>query len=400
MNTIKRMRLNVSILSICQASMFTANAVMIASAALVGMVLAPEPVYATVPISMVFLFGMGFALPASMIMKYIGRRLGFMIGLLFGISGALLSGYAIVSQSFLFFCMGIALIGIGNAFGNFYRFAAADVADESYRSRAISYVLAGSVVAAFIGPNMANFTKETISGSLFAGSYLSLAVIYFGALILISFLKVPPGNVEAEKKKGRPLRVIAAQPLFILAVSSATVAYGVMNLLMTSTPLAMEARGMGFGQTAQVIQWHIFAMFAPSFFTGHLVRKFGDVNIIFAGLMALLGCIFITFLFGETFLAFCAELILLGIGWNFTFLGGTTLLTSTYEPSEKAFVQGLNDLCVFSVVTMTALMSGVLHHIWGWFVLSAGAVVPIVLLSLLLLWVKKNQASATTEERA
>ena len=400
MNTIKRMRLNVGILSICQASMFTANAVMIASAALVGMVLAPEPVYATVPISMVFLFGMGFALPASMIMKYIGRRLGFMIGLLFGIFGALLSGYAIVLQSFLFFCMGIALIGIGNAFGGFYRFAAADVAEESYRSRAISYVLAGSVVAAFIGPNMANFTKETISGSLFAGSYVSLAVIYFGALILISFLKVPPGNVEAEKKKGRPLRVIAAQPLFILAVSSATVAYGVMNLLMTSTPLAMEARGMGFGQTAQVIQWHIFAMFAPSFFTGHLIRKFGDVNIIFTGLMALLGCIFITFLFGDSFLAFCAELMLLGIGWNFTFLGGTTLLTSTYEPSEKAFVQGLNDLCVFSVVTMTALMSGVLHHIWGWFVLSSGAVVPIVLLSLLLLWVKKNQASATTEERA
>ena len=400
MNTIKRMRLNVGILSICQASMFTANSVMIASAALVGMVLAPEPIYATVPISMVFLFGMGFALPASMIMKYIGRRLGFMIGLLFGILGALLSGYAIVSQSFLLFCMGIALIGIGNAFGSFYRFAAADVADESYRSRAISYVLAGSVVAAFIGPNMANFTKETISGALFAGSYVSLAVIYFGALILISFLKVPPGNVEAEKKKGRPLRVIAAQPLFILAVCSATVAYGVMNLLMTSTPLAMEARGMGFGQTAQVIQWHIFAMFAPSFFTGHLVRKFGDVNIIFTGLMALLGCIFITFLFGDSFLAFCAELMLLGIGWNFTFLGATTLLTSTYEPSEKAFVQGLNDLCVFSVVTMTALMSGVLHHIWGWFVMSSGAVVPIVLLSLLLLWVKKNQASATTEERA
>ena len=202
---------------------------------------------------------------------------------------ALLSGYAIVLQSFLFFCMGIALIGIGNAFGGFYRFAAADVAEESYRSRAISYVLAGSVVAAFIGPNMAIFTKETISGALFAGSYVSLAVIYFGALILISFLKVPPGNVEAEKKKGRPLRVIAAQPLFILALCSATVAYGVMNLLMTSTPLAMEARGMGFGQTAQVIQWHIFAMFAPSFFTGHLVRKFGDVNIIFTGLMALLG---------------------------------------------------------------------------------------------------------------
>ena len=175
MNTIRRMQLNVSILSICQASMFTANSVMIASAALVGMVLAPEPVYATVPISMVFLFGMGFALPASMIMKYIGRRLGFMIGLLFGIFGALLSGYAIVLQSFLLFCMGIALIGIGNAFGSFYRFAAADVADESYRSRAISYVLAGSVVAAFIGPNMANFTKETISGSLFAGSYVSLA---------------------------------------------------------------------------------------------------------------------------------------------------------------------------------------------------------------------------------
>ena len=395
--TYERMRVNVAILSCSQAALFVANSILISTAALIGVALAPEPVYATVPIAMLFLFGMGGAMPASLLMKKIGRRAGFQIGLLFHILGALLSGYAIVVHSFMLFGFGIALLGVGNAIGAFYRFAAADVANESYRSRAISYVLAGSVVAAFIGPNLANLTKTSVSDALFAGSYWALAIVYGISLILISFLKVPTIDVQAEKKKGRKLREIARQPQFILAVVAATIGYGVMNLLMTSTPLAMEASGLSFTLTSQVIQWHIFAMFAPSFFTGHLIKKYGEFNIILAGLLALLGSALFTFAFGLTFFSFVTTLVLLGIGWNFTFLGGTTLLTTTYTHSEKAIVQGFNDVFVFSIVTLTALMSGVLHHLWGWFVLAAVTVIPIVVVTVFTFWTRKRIAPVEVE---
>ncbi len=387
------MRRNVLILSLCQACMYSSNAVLIASAALVGMVLAPNPLYATVPIGAVFLFGMGFALPASLLMRWMGRRRGFQLGLLSSILGALVSGYAVVQHSFILFCFGIAMIGIGNAFGGFYRFAAADVATVSYRSRAISYVLAGSVAAAFIGPNLVTLTKNSLAGAAFAGSYFALAGVYALSLILVSFLRVPQATESELDHKKRPLSVIAKQPEFLLAVISATVGYGVMNLLMTSTPLAMDMRGLSFGQTALVIQWHIFSMFAPSFFTGHLIRIFGDLRVIAMGLMALFLSISVTFVVGDSFAAFCLALMLLGLGWNFTFLGGTTLLTKVYHPSEKAVVQGLNDLCVFSVVTLTAVMSGVLHHVWGWHVLNAGAAFPLLLVVLMLVWVRRTRIS-------
>jgi len=388
------MRLNILILSLCQACLYTSNAVLIASAALIGLSMASDPIYATVPVAMIFLFGMGCALPASILMKRIGRRRGFQMGLVFSIAGACISGYAVVGQSFLLFCVGIALIGIGNAFGGFYRFAAADVATESYRSRAIAYVLAGSVAAAFLGPNLVALTRNSIGTAVFAGSYFTLAGVYSLAFVLVSFLKVPEFSGSQMPQAMRPLRQIMQQPEFLLAVVSATVGYGVMNLLMTSTPLAMATRGMSFGQTAIVIQWHIFAMFAPSFFTGHLVRWLGDLSVIGAGLTALILSILVPHVMGDSFAAFCTALILLGIGWNFTFLGGTTLLTSVYRPSEKAHVQGINDLCVFAVVTITAIMSGVLHYLWGWYVLNAGASIPIVLVVLMVIWVRKTRRAA------
>ena len=389
------MRLNILILSLCQACLYTANAVLIASAALVGMSMADDPMYATVPVAMVFLFGMGCALPASLLMKRIGRRSGFQIGLIFSIAGACLAGYSVISQSFILLCCGIALIGVGNSFGGFYRFAAADVSTESYRSRAISYVLAGSVAAAFIGPNLVALTKNSMVGAVFAGSYFTLAGVYLLSLVLVSFLKVPEVSEQETQLARRPLGEIVKQPEFILAVVSATVGYGVMNLLMTSTPLAMDMRAMSFGQTAMVIQWHIFAMFAPSFFTGHLVRIFGDLKVIASGLFALFLSVLVPYVIGDTFGAFCLALILLGIGWNFTFLGGTTLLTKVYLPSEKALVQGVNDLCVFSVVTFTAVMSGVLHHLWGWYVLNAGAAIPLAIVVFLVLWVRRTRAVQT-----
>ncbi len=389
-----KMRLNVALLSTCQAFMFIANSVFIASAALIGAALVDNLAYATVPVSLVFIFGMGFAMPASMLMKYIGRRAGFQIGCATGCSGALVCGYAAIEHSFVFFCIGIALIGIHNAFAAFYRFAAVDVSTESYRSRAVSYVLAGSVVAAFIGPNMANLTRNMIDNAMFAGSYFSLAVCYALAFVVISFLQVPNESKSENLGPSRPLGVIVRQPVFVISVISATVGYGVMNLLMTSTPLAMQAREFGFMYTAQVIQWHIVAMFAPSFFTGHLIRKFGDLNIILAGLAALLCGIAAGLLLADTVMMFAVALMLIGIGWNFTYLGGTTLLTMAYDPAEKAKSQGFNDLCVFSVVSITAVLSGVLHHVWGWYVLCAVTAVPVLSVLALAGWMRFRSNAA------
>ncbi len=386
-----RMGSNVCLLSVSNAIMYTVNAVLIASAALVGARLAASPIYSTVPVFMLFVSSMGFAFPASMLMKFIGRRMGFQIAACLGSIGAFICCYAITVQSFFLFCVGIGMIGIHNAFGAFYRFAAADVSTEDFKSRAISYVLAGSVVAAFIGPNLANLTKNSISESLFAGSYLSAGVCFLLALVVVSFLQVPNVNAEEEKKAGRPLIQIASQPMFWLALCSATVGYGVMNLLMTSTPLAMHAQEMHFGKTAQVIQWHIVSMFAPSFFTGHLIRKFGELNIIFSGVCVLIACIAVSFLLGDSFISFLLTLILLGIGWNFTFIGGTTLLTTTYAPSEKAKVQGLNDTVIFSVVSVTALMSGVLHHLWGWHMICLSTLLPILAIGVFVLWLKRQR---------
>lgn len=388
------MRRNVSLLAACQAFMFAANSVLIASAALVGAALADDIVYATVPVAVMFVFGMGFAMPASLLMKRIGRRAGFQVGSLAGIVGALTCAYAIQAHSFTLFCVGVGFIGMHNAFGSFYRFAAADVSSESYRSRAVSYVLAGSVIAAFVGPNMANLTKHLWADAVFSGSYLALSACYVGSLFLISFLQVPREDADEIRTPGRPLKEIAAQPLFVLALLSATVGYGVMNLLMTSTPLAMHARGMDFSQTAQVIQWHIVAMFLPSFFTGHLIARFGDLNVILAGCAALISSICVALFLGDSHVDFLMTLALLGIGWNFTFLGGTTLLTKTYRPSEKAKSQGFNDLCVFSVVSLTALLSGVLHHLSGWFILCAGAAIPVILVGASVLWLRATSGAA------
>ena len=387
------MRLNIGLLAACQALMYTANSVLIATAALVGVMLLDDATFATVPVAIVFVFGMGCAMPASLLMKKIGRRAGFQIGSALGIVGSILCGVAIIQSNIYVFCAGIACLGIHNAFGGFYRFAAVDVAADDYKSRAISFVLAGSVISAFAGPNLANLTREVVGTALFAGSYFALAVCYLIALCIISFLQVPNEWQSQTDEVGRRLYTIAKQPAFIISVLSATIGYGVMNLLMTSTPLAMDKNGLGFGATAQVIQWHIAAMFAPSFVTGHLLRKFGDVTIMLTGVMAFIASIVVATVLESTFITFCTSLILLGIGWNFTFLGGTNMLTTSYRQSEKAKAQGLNDLCVFSVVSITALSSGILHHTLGWQVLCMVTLVPVIVLGVAVIWYRIRSVS-------
>lgn len=363
------LRRNVLILSGCQALMLSGSSLMIATSALIGFSLAEDKLWATLPIGCLFLGTLLSTYPASMIMKRIGRRAGFMIGPIFGVAGAVLTLVAIMDQSFALFSAGSFLIGVLNGVGYYYRFAAADISDDVYRSRAISWVLVGGVLAAFIGPNLANFNRDLISGYPFAGSYASLIVVYALSIGLASRLDIPKPGAAERAGRQRSLWEIARQPTFLVAVVSAMVAYGVMNLVMTSTPLAMAGCNHSFSDTAVVIQWHVIAMFTPSFFTGHLIAQFGTLRVMAAGAIVLFASVAVA-LHGISVTHFVVALIFLGLGWNFLFIGATHLVTQSYVPAEKAKTQGLNDLLVFSTVALTALTSGMVHEIAGWEMLN------------------------------
>jgi MFS family permease len=356
---------NLLLLATCQGLMLSCTSLTIATSALVGVVLAPTPALATLPLGLAYLCIMITMIPASLLMKRYGRRVGFALGGTAGLIGGSTSALGIYHGSFTLFCAGSAIFGIANGFAQFYRFAAAEIVDEAYKSRAISWVLAGGLVAAFIGPNAANLTREMIPGALFSASYALIALFSVGVIIVQLFIRIPLPSAEETAGHKRPLKFVLTRPVFMVAVLCAMIAYGTMNLLMTATPLAMNHRGMVFGDTAIVIQWHIIGMFAPSFFTGSLIHRFGVLKIMFAGALALIGCALVA-LNGQLYANFFVGLMLLGIGWNFLYIGGTTLLTEVYLPAEKGAIQGINEFMVFSATAFTALSSGYLHHSLGW----------------------------------
>ncbi len=385
------MRRNVVLLAACQALLYTSSSLVVATAALVGVALAPSIELSTLPLGLMFLATMSATMPASLLMKRFGRRAGFLLGGAIGALGSALCAAGIQRGSFLTFCIGLALIGVFNGVGQYYRFTAAEVASEQYRSRAISLVMAGGLIAAFTGPNLARLTRDMMTPAAFTASYLSLVAVSLLGMVLISGLRVPPLSAVEIDGPTRPLARIARQPVFAVALLGAMVSYGVMNLLMTATPLAMNGGGFTFGDTAWVIQWHVLGMFAPSFFTGHLIRRFGVANVMLAGGVLLLACVVVN-LSGISATHFWAALVLLGVGWNFLFIGATTLLTESYEPAEKAKVQGLNDLLVFAIVAATASTSGALHHGIGWTAMNVG-VVPFVVLSIAsVVWLRAHPA--------
>ena len=385
MNAMKR---NVWLLSGCQALMNSGNSLLIATSALVGYRLAADKSLATLPLALQFLTSMLTTIPASFLMKAIGRRAGFVVGTLLGLAGAALAAWGIVAGNFIYFCVAAAFIGALNGFGTYYRFAAADVADADYRSRAISYVMAGGVVAAFIGPNLAHWTSDWLSGIEFAGSYLSLLGIYGLSLVVLLCVRIPPPTAAHAHAHGRPLSVIARQPAFIVALAGGALGFGVMALVMTATPLAMHQHAHVFADTAFVIEWHLLGMFAPSFFTGHLIRRFGVLNVMLAGVVLNIGCVAVN-LAGTEVAHFWAALTLLGVGWNFLFIGGTTLLTETYTESEKAKAQALNDFLVFTVITAASLSAGALQYHLGWRAVNLGVVPLIIVILAAILWLKQ-----------
>jgi predicted MFS family arabinose efflux permease len=389
------MKRNIILLSLSQAALITGTSTLLASSAIVGLALAGHKSLATMPLAMLFLAQMATTIPASLYMAKVGRRLGFMTSALFGLAGAAVATVGVINASFSIFCLGTTLIGMFNGFGQYYRFTAAEVAPEDYRSRAISYVLAGGVIAAFAGPNLANWSRHSLSAQ-FAGSYACLIGLYLLAFGFASLLQIPKPAAVSRSKEGRPLSVIARQPAYLAAVASAMVGYGVMNFIMIATPLAMHGYAHEFSDTAFVIQWHIFGMFIPSFFTGHLIRRFGIANIMLTGILLLGLCVWINFS-GTTVTHFWSALVLLGLGWNFLFVGATTLLTETYSPDEKAKAQALNDFIVFGTVTITSFSSGAVQHALGWQTINMAVIPFLVLVGLANLWLRSKQRTTVAD---
>jgi MFS family permease len=385
------MKRNVLLLTASQAMLMTGGALLIATSALVGYRLAPDKALATLPLAMQMLASMLTSIPASLFMQRFGRRAGFLLGSTLGITGAGLATVAIVTSSFSLFVLGAALSGMFTGFGNYYRFAAADVATADYRSTAISYVMAGGVIAAFIGPNLAHWTSTWLVAP-FAGSYLALAAILMLSFATQLFLDIPRPLREAYGS-GRTLGAIARQPVFVVAAIGGMLGYGIMALVMTATPLAMHDHHYAFGDTAFVIEWHVLGMFAPSFVSGHLIRRFGVLQVMLAGGLLSAVCVGIN-LTGTSLSHFWLALFLLGVGWNFLFIGATTLLTETYAPEEKAKTQALNDFLVFSTVTIAVLSAGSLQNHLGWRAVNYGVMPLIAVTVIAVTWLLLARRSA------
>lgn len=361
----ENMKRNVAVLSVCQALANTSNTILIALGALVGSSLAENKLLATLPVSTVMIGTMLFTMPASYWMRAVGRKYGFMTGLAIGMLGALVCSIAIYETNFWLFCIGTGLLGINNSFVQQYRFAAADVASPEFKSRAISLVMAGGVLAAFLGPQSAKLTQDLFAPITYLGSYVSIIGIAFVAILLMFLVRIPNLTAEQKKQSGRPLKEIMLQPTFFVAVIGAMVGYGVMSLIMTSTPLSMVAHEHGSGAAFDVITAHVVGMFGPSFVTGTIIKRFGVLNVMMAGAVLLAACVGIS-LTGHELHQYFTGLIVLGIGWNFLFIGGTTLLTECYNESEQAKVQGFNDFLVFGTVAFASLSSGSIFHFMGW----------------------------------
>ena len=386
---------NVSLLAALQALLFTNNSTVIALNGLAGYALASNKAFATLPVTGWVVGAALSTVPASMLMRRFGRRAGFTVGALTGILGALICSLALWLSSFWLLCCGTIVFGVYNAFGQYYRFAAADASKADFKARAISLVLAGGLVGGIVGPQFSQRTVDLFT-TQYMGAYLSLIFFLVIVIVLLRWLDIPPPSEAELAGPVRPMREIAVQPAFFVAVTAATVGYGVMNLLMVSTPLAMGFCGHPFGDAATVIGWHVIGMFGPSFFTGSLITRFGVLSVMFVGALILYACVAIA-LSGITVAHFWASMVLLGIGWNFLYIGGTTLLTESYRPSEKAKVQGINDMIIFVTMATTSFSSGLLLDRNGWDTINYLALPFISIAVVGLLWmmiVRRGQAMA------
>lgn len=381
----RRAKRNTKLLAAGQALYGSNVAILVTLSGLAGGYLSTNPAYATLPISAMVVGTAASTVPASLFMRHTSRRRGFMVGTASGILGASLAMAALFGHSFVLFCVGMFLCGIYQAFAGYYRFAAADAASDAFRPRAISWVMAGGVVAAFVGAQLVAQSSEWLGPVPFVGGYACCVALGVIAFIVMSFIDIPPLSHAELADSGRPLREIMRQGPVMVAVACAMVGYGIMTLVMTATPIAMIGHDYTIADAAFVIQWHIFAMFAPSFFTGNLIVRFGVMKVIGAGLLLLLGCGVVA-LGGMEWERFLVALVLLGLGWNFTFVGATTLLTNWYAPAERNKVQAANDLMVFATVAVASFASGSLLNGFGWQAVNTALFPFVVVAGGLALW--------------
>jgi MFS family permease len=380
-----RARKNVAVLAVCQGLLLTNNSILITVNALVGYALATDKALATLPVTSYFVGSALTTLPLAMLMKRYGRRTGFTIGAMFAIVGSLVCAAAVYAGNFWLLCLGVVVLGAYFAAGQHYRFAAADSAPADFKSRAISLVLAGGIAGGFLGPETSKLTTDLIAGHPYTGANFSLVAFALLSIWVLRGLEIPPLPESERREAGRPLGEIARQPVFAVAVLCGTVSYGVMNLLMTATPLAMIASDHPFSEAAFVIQWHIVGMFAPSFVTGNLINRLGLMTVLLAGVALNVVCVAIA-LSGVDVMHFWLALVLLGIGWNFMFVGATALLTESHTPAERAKVQGVNDSAIFITMIVTSLASGALFTIQGWQAMNLWAVPILLLAGVAVLW--------------
>jgi MFS family permease len=376
---------DIALLACCQALLLINNSGLIAMNGLVGYALVDNKTFATLGATSFVVGSALAAMPAALWMAKVGRRRGFMTGSAIAVAGAAMCALALWLGSFALFCFGTAVIGIYTAFGLQYRFAAAEVAAPEFRAKAISLVLAGGIAGGFLGP-LASLWAMDLLPVRFLGSFLVLSAIAIVALGVQSQVRVPLPSMEETRGGGRPLTRIARQPVFIVAALSAALGYGIMNLLMTATPLAMSFCGHPFSAAAFVIEWHVVGMYAPGFFTGSLIKRFGALKVIAVGI-ALMGVCVAVALSGIALWQFWTALVLLGVGWNFMYTGGTTLLIDAYTPAEKAKTQGMNDVIIFTVMSISSFSSGALISAAGWDSMNLGTLPLLAVVASAVLWV-------------
>ncbi|MBP6405032.1 MAG: MFS transporter [Ramlibacter sp.] len=392
------MNRNLGLLALCQGLFLTNNVTFIAINGLVGLALAPLGWMATLP---VMGYVVGGALSTGVVARTqsrFGRKASFQLGLVVALLSALLCAYAAFSKNFWLLCAATVVAGYYNANAGLYRFAAAEVAGSTAQEKAVSLVMAGGLLGAVAGPNLAAYTRNLFEVP-FAGAYIALAGVALLGMLALSFITFPPVPPKKAGRQGRPLREIMRQPVFIVAAATGALSFGIMNLLMAATPIAMQMCGLPFSDAALVLEWHVIGMFAPGFFTGHLIKRFGALPIMGVGIALYLGCIAVA-LSGVNLHQFLIALFLLGMGWNFVFTGSTTLSLSAYTAEEKDRAQGALNFFVFATLALSSFASGVLVTTRGWTLLNWGSLPVVLLTAGALLWLavvtKRAQNQRTT----
>lgn len=390
---LRLMNRNLWLMAAAQGLFLTNNVLFVAVNGLVGLSLAPFSWMATLPILGYVVGGAISTGPVAASQARWGRRVSFQIGLVVAFCSALLAAYAVLDKNFWLLVTATVVAGYYSANGQLYRFAAAELAKPEYRERAVSLVLAGGLAGGVIGPNLAKWTQH-LGNAPFAGAYAALAVVALIAMAVISMVTFPP--VPPRKPgaaSGRPLSVIMRQPVFIVSTAAAALGYGVMNITMSASPIAMQVCGHPFSDAALVLEWHVIGMFAPGFFTGHLIKRFGAVSILAVGVLLNLLCIAIA-LSGVEVMHFLISMFLVGVGWNFLFTAGTALSLQAYQPEEKDKAQGAINFCVFTVMMVTSFSSGALVTTGGWTLLNIISLIPVGITGAAVLWyVMQGRAS-------